>query len=342
MKQFLSVFFFVTGLLCLSPYTSVAQGCNVPLNLCQSDGNTPFESYNGALSALPPDFCFSPVNLVFIAFNTLPQEYIDANDVNYIGNAEIQITGLSCDTNQIGTPAIAAGVVAAGDPCIPNTFGQPADCVPPSLDDNISLSLSNLLPDTTYYLIINTEILENGTPFFCDFNVEISGPAVQYNLNAEASPATIINGQTALLTASSGFDNYTWSGPFIDPVTGQTAEATPDAETGEFLYNVTAEVNGCVATDQVLVNVVIPITVFNTFTPNGDGFNDVWRIPGIERFPDAEVRVFSRWGQVVYRTRGFTEWDGGNVPEAVYYYVIELNPLGFDTQPYTGSVTVVR
>lgn len=327
----------------LAPLSGWGQGCNSPLSICQSDGSAPYDTYEGTLTPLPGDFCFAPVNIIFIAFNTLSQDYIESAGVTFQGNAQIQISGLNCDTTQFGTVAISAGVAPAGNPCIPNSYGPAVDCVPPTLDDNLTLTLTDLLPDTTYYLIINTEVIENSTAFNCDFDVEITGPAVQYNLGATATPQTIINGQSSVLSANEGFNNYEWSGGDLEgPTDGQSITVSPDVEAGDFVYTVTADVDGCEQSAQVLVTVQIPITVFNTFTPNGDGFNDQWIIQGIDRFPDAEVLVYSRWGQLVYRSRNFTGWDGGNLPTAVYYYVIDLNPLGFDTRPITGSVTLVR
>lgn len=332
---------FLLALLALMGHAGWSQGCNAPLNLCQSDGVTAFDTYNGNLTPLPADLCFESSNTIFISFNTLSQTYITENSINFNGNAQVNISGLDCDTSQFGTPAIEAAVVAAGEPCIPNSYGDAFDCVPLSTGD-FSLSLTGLLPDTIYYIIINTENIELGDPFNCDFNVQITGPAVQYSLDATANPLTIISGETSTLTSNSGFDSYEWSGPELESTNSQNTSVTLEEEGQEYVYNVTAEIDGCEVEDQVLVQVVPALTIPNTMTPNGDSFNDTWDIIGLDRFPDAEVRVYSRWGQLVFRTRGYDPWDGGELPEAVYYYVIDLNPLGFDTRPYTGYITIIR
>jgi len=319
-----------------------SQGCNSPLSICQSDGATPYDTYEELPpTGLPADLCFTASNMIFIQFSTLSQEYINSTGQNFIGTAEINITSLECDTVHFGPSAISAAVVTAVNPCIANTYGDPADCVPLTMDDNLTLSLENLLPDTVYYLIINTESAADGSAFRCDFEVDINGPAVLYDLDAGASPLTIISGQTTALTSNSGFQNYQWEGPGIAQPNSQNTTATIEDE-GNYIYTVSADADGCEASDQLIVSVVPALTIYNTITPNGDGINDTWKIVGIDRFPDAEVMVYSRWGQLVYRTRGYQPWDGGNLPEAVYYYVIELNPLGFDTRPYTGSITIIR
>lgn len=332
---------FIGLLLVCLPFAGSTQGCNSPLTICQSDGTTNFDNYSQLPPiGLPGDLCFDPSNVIFIEFNTLSSEYISENNISFNGSAQVAINNMNCDTTP-GTPAMSAAVVAASNPCIAGTYTDPFDCAPPSPDGDLTLSLSDLQPDSTYYIIINTETIENGNPFSCAFDVTLTGPAVQYNLNASASPATIISGETSQLTSNSGFSNYEWEGTNLS-ATGEQNTSTTLEDEGDYVYSVSAEANGCEVTDQVLVTVAPALIIYNTMTPNDDGINDTWRIVGIERFPDADVKVYSRWGQLVHRTRGYQPWDGGNLPEATYYYVIDLNPLGFDTTPYTGYITIVR
>lgn len=87
------------------------------------------------------------------------------------------------------------------------------------------------------------------------------------------------------------------------------------------------------------------LDVPNTFTPNGDLYNDTWIIENIDLYPNAEVKVFNKWGNLVYSTKGeYIPWDGtfnGNpMPSEVYYYIIILNNT--EDNQYTGNVTIVR
>ena len=84
----------------------------------------------------------------------------------------------------------------------------------------------------------------------------------------------------------------------------------------------------------------------DVFTPNGDGINDTWQIDGIDLYPAAQIRVFNRWGQIIYESEGdYTPWDGVsqiNTKDqeiATYYYVIDLN---INEKNYNGSVTIKR
>ena len=68
---------------------------------------------------------------------------------------------------------------------------------------------------------------------------------------------------------------------------------------------------GCKNEDGVIIKVVAGIFVPTAFTPNNDGKNDKWRIPFLDPMLGATVRVYNRYGQLVYQTEGKTvEWDG--------------------------------
>ena len=108
-------------------------------------------------------------------------------------------------------------------------------------------------------------------------------------------------------------------------------------------------VTGCKSKDSTLVKVLSPIKIPNVFTPNGDKLNDVWEIENIDNFPDNVVRVFNRWGNVVYEKGGYTNatgWNGttssgGELPVAVYYFVIDpKHPKGGGV--HAGYVTVLK
>jgi len=86
----------------------------------------------------------------------------------------------------------------------------------------------------------------------------------------------------------------------------------------------------------------------NAFTPNGDGLNDTWRIPGIESFGGSQVRVFNRWGQMVHVNSEYSNENGWNgkqgasdLPPATYYYVISI--INNCLEEYVnGTVTIIR
>ncbi|MDP5202286.1 HYR domain-containing protein [Flavobacterium sp. DG2-3] len=65
--------------------------------------------------------------------------------------------------------------------------------------------------------------------------------------------------------------------------------------------------DGCQAEDFITIT-VIPTAKDETkygFSPNGDGINDFWEIDGITDYPENEVLIYSRWGDLVFQTKGY-------------------------------------
>ena len=84
--------------------------------------------------------------------------------------------------------------------------------------------------------------------------------------------------------------------------------------------------------------------IANTFTPNGDGINDYWNITGIENYPAAIVRIFTRYGQQIFESRGYSTpfdgtYNGKPLPAGVYYFIINLNA---NCSLLSGSLTIIR
>jgi gliding motility-associated-like protein len=88
------------------------------------------------------------------------------------------------------------------------------------------------------------------------------------------------------------------------------------------------------------------LRIYSGFTPNDDGVNDFWDIDDILYYPNATVKVFDRWGRVVFSSVGYADdqrWDGKykgkDLPIGTYYYIIDLKD---GSPPYKGPVTIVR
>ncbi|MBN2486361.1 MAG: gliding motility-associated C-terminal domain-containing protein [Bacteroidales bacterium] len=119
------------------------------------------------------------------------------------------------------------------------------------------------------------------------------------------------------------------------------------------LYGIGITNYGCVEMDTLfIVNRLAIDTVYNVFTPNGDGVNDYFEFRHAEQYPEAEVHIYNRWGQLVYYQKRYNindsmaRWDGKSMkngkdlPMGTYLYVI--TPNDGITNPITGTVTIVR
>ncbi|MBK7873792.1 MAG: gliding motility-associated C-terminal domain-containing protein [Saprospiraceae bacterium] len=122
------------------------------------------------------------------------------------------------------------------------------------------------------------------------------------------------------------------------------------------LYRVTVRNDlGCEATDDLLVTLTndIPIFIPNAFSPNGDGYNDIFMIySGSTPFKMRFLYLYQRWGDQVFtavdlftndESRG---WDGTfkgkKLNPGVYVYFFEIELANGDVIPFKGDVTLVR
>jgi gliding motility-associated-like protein len=67
------------------------------------------------------------------------------------------------------------------------------------------------------------------------------------------------------------------------------------------------------------------LDIANAITANGDGANDTWDIKNLVNYPENEVVVFNRWGNEVYRRKGYhNDWNGGNLNAGTYFYQLKV------------------
>ncbi len=84
----------------------------------------------------------------------------------------------------------------------------------------------------------------------------------------------------------------------------------------------------------------------NGITPNGDGANETFYIENLEYFPDNDIIIFNRWGDIVFKAKPYlNDWTGTNqqgkpMPDGTYYYVLRL--LIGDGDMYKGDITILR
>jgi gliding motility-associated-like protein len=108
----------------------------------------------------------------------------------------------------------------------------------------------------------------------------------------------------------------------------------------------------CGHADTTLI-VVIPdldLLIPDVITPNGDEFNDTWKIQGISAFEQVDIWIFTRWGDKVFEFSGSgnsyadpdNQWDGihngKKLPFGTYVYILELN----NDETYKGTITLIR
>ena len=152
------------------------------------------------------------------------------------------------------------------------------------------------------------------------------------------------NSSTTLHGSGAGIGGtYDWTPPTsLDDPTVQNPVATP-SKTTTYLLTVTTAA-GCTDTASATLKTAKDISFPNGITPNGDGRNEKWVIDLIEQFPQCNVEIYNRWGQLLFQSPGYvTQWDGTfdgkPLPVGTYYYIIDLGP---GLKKYTGPITLMR
>jgi gliding motility-associated-like protein len=89
------------------------------------------------------------------------------------------------------------------------------------------------------------------------------------------------------------------------------------------------------------------IYIPNSFTPDGDMLNDIFRAFPNQSILDGELLIFSRWGELIYKSDAMPfGWDGkyGNkdCEQGVYNYVLNYNTVSSGRKTLTGSVLLIR
>jgi gliding motility-associated-like protein len=104
----------------------------------------------------------------------------------------------------------------------------------------------------------------------------------------------------------------------------------------------------CKTSADVLIGVegAEPFFVPNSFSPNGDGNNDVFQIYGVG-IKTIDLKIFNRWGELVYESNNqFDGWDGtykGALQQpGVYVYNVYVTYLNDKKEQKVGSITILR
>jgi gliding motility-associated-like protein len=155
----------------------------------------------------------------------------------------------------------------------------------------------------------------------------------------------VLEGGTGVLLGSASGNglSYSWSpSTWLNNLSVAQPTVTP---TDDIIYTLTVtSADGCVAADEVTVNVLKTPNIPNTFSPNGDGIHDKWEIKYLNTYPGCTVEIYNRYGQLVFRSTGYNiPWDGNfkdkPLPAGTYYYII--NPKNGRKQ-MSGFVDIIR
>ena len=99
------------------------------------------------------------------------------------------------------------------------------------------------------------------------------------------------------------------------------------------------------------------VEVFNVLTPNGDGVHDELAIEGLQNYPDNSIKIYNRWGVLVYTTKAYNTvgnvFDGtsegrvtiqqdNKLPVGTYFYILDYVDVTDKTITLTGYIYINR
>lgn len=285
-----------------------------------------------------------------------------SNNLVGVNNPTVQINPLqdqyyfvdvtnSCGTETdsvwvaILTPQIYAGndtIVCPGSPA--NLWASGAlyyDWIPSANGSSANgAQVSVLPPFNTTYTVIGTDV--QGCQDTAYVQVNLFQPAF-----VNAGPDIYaIQGDLIELTADpSGPGSFLWTPP--DEVSCATCQSVVVTPNQNAIYAVFfTDQNGCTAQSQVHIFFDPFFYVPNTFTPDGDMFNQYFRIIG-GNYLEVEVSIYNRWGELIYEFTDLKDyWDGTYnyrpCQDGTYTWKITYTDYQNRKEVLTGHVNLLR
>ncbi len=136
----------------------------------------------------------------------------------------------------------------------------------------------------------------------------------------------------------------TWLWDFGDGGTATTKNASHTYPgDGEYtVWLIATSDKGCVDSISYFANVIVDeIIVPNIITPNGDGMNDYFIIENIEKLESSKLKIYNRWGKLVYSSENYqNNWDGDGAADGVYFWFLDYKTY-FREASEKGTVTIM-
>lgn len=192
--------------------------------------------------------------------------------------------------------------------------------------------------DTTFFAITNLTLLGEGPIANDDDTLTVINATVIIDVLANDS----INGEFISLEVINGPANGTVTVGANNTYFYNPAREFCGVDSFQYVLSTSTGQDTATVTITVLCE---ELTIFNGFSPNGDGINDNFIILGIERFPNNRVQIFNRWGNKIYDRAGYTNddpfsarWNDKDLPDGTYFYLIEDG----EGEQYSGWLQIHR
>jgi gliding motility-associated-like protein len=241
-------------------------------------------------------------------------------------NINASATGLSCDGSAIGSAQV---LVTGNQP--PYTY---------SWSNGATTQTISSLSVGSYFLTVTDDL---GCIALDTVAISVASISVLEKNLTQPECDTTLDGAIEIILVSGNTDiTFEWDN-------GQDSSTAVNLSAGNYTVTITNEYN-CTLIDTTILTAERvcndTLIIYDVFSPNGDGKNDLWVIDGLANYPNNELEIYNRWGSMVFEQKPYTNgWDGSNkkgdpLPSATYYYILKLND-GTD-KVYSGHVTIIR
>jgi len=222
--------------------------------------------------------------------------------------------------------------------------------LPENLVDDSHSADPNAFPHiTTKYMVISKE---GSCAADTDYVTVVVHP--KPSLFAGEDRSIIAGNSTQLKAVVGDAISYEWANdPTLSCTQCYNPVATPVRTTTYILSGVSDF--GCQDSDKVTITVLCDQSqafIPNSFTPNGDGQNDVFYPRGTGITKVQSMRIYDRWGEKVFERSGIdindeqNAWDGtfkgAALSPDVYVYIIQVICQTGEQMDLKGDVTIIR
>lgn len=234
------------------------------------------------------------------------------------------VCGIDSDTLNAVPPTVGTGywIIVSGS----GVFADSTDA------NTVVSNLSNGV--NVFQWVVTDGICSAFSQVVITFNTQIEAIA---GANKEICENSVLLGATAPQFGFGYWQTINSSGEITDSTEAITFVNGLNPGVNTFLWTV---INGtCRDSSELIVFVKDPSDCFEElemptgFTPNDDGYNDVFFIKGLDDYPENELVIYNRWGNQVFEKSGYAnDWKGVNqdgelLPDGTYFVIFKVRSI---------------
>lgn len=269
----------------------------------------------------------------------------------YSVNAVNSYSAIECAEQARITIVVAPQVVAAVSPNVAICKGEKASFTA-SGGTNYNWSPADGLNTTTSSSVVSSATsnmiytVSVTKPGYCS-DIATTTLTVHDLPKINAGKDTTYNIDDKMLITAEGTGSIVWIGG--DNITCKDCPQTQIYPKRDACYIAEATNEfGCKVSDQVCITITKNWGIYipNSFTPNGDGLNDVFQVYG-NSLLEIKMDIYDRWGKLMFTSSNIEQsWDGTfkNVPceLGIYNYRIVYKGVDNKSNEKTGSIALIR